>query len=282
MKPAAARTSCWGVCSRKVSELSTNQLCGTVPAINPDSQTTSGDSTSVQSATVPGAHFRYLRWVAITIVTVAAGSAVAAMLLPSAAPLSGEGGVIEFLSWILWAIAVVLSLCTCFRWRERADRLTAAWMAFVALMAGLRELDAHVYLNPDYFGGFGVRYRMDWWLDGNVSPWLKLGWLAVAFVVLVFVIYIPWTVRLPVFRMACRGDAMVALFFLAIPLLGIGFVMDDTLRGTKLIPPAARQVIEETSELLGATMFLASAWLRWRFPLAAHLRTVGLSDQRAA
>lgn len=228
---------------------------------------------------IPGSRFRYLRWAAVALVIAVIGVGGAALVLPSTTALSSERGFLEITSCFFWLVAALAAGATIFRWSERADRLTGVWMGCVALLACLRELDAHIYLNPDYFGRFGVRYRVDWWLDGNVSLWLKLGWASVAIVLLGVLLYIPLTVRLPLFQMARRGEPMVGLFFLAILLLGMGFVLDDLLRGARFVPRDVKKIMEETSELLGATAFFASAWLRWRFPLAAHLKTASIAGR---
>lgn len=50
----------------------------------------------------------------------------------------------------------------------------------ITAVAAAREMDAHVLLNPETIGEFGVRYRIDWWLDGDVSFLRKLTWAAIA------------------------------------------------------------------------------------------------------
>jgi hypothetical protein len=215
--------------------------------------------------------FAFLLWAAAAVGFVVAMVGVAAAMLETVEPLSGEGRWLESISCALWLLALIVSGLTFFRWKDRADRLTAVWMGIVALLAGLRELDAHIYLNPQYLGDLGVRYRMDWWLSGNVSILLKLGWFCVFFAFAFPLAYIPLKLRLPLFRMARLGDPMVGLFILGIGLLGMGFVMDDTLRHTKLLSHGGKQVIEETSETLGAIFFLISGILRWRTSFAERI-----------
>jgi hypothetical protein len=221
---------------------------------------------------VPGANFRYLRWVAVVggVAVVAIG--VAALLLPTLHPLVSEDGWLESLSWGFWLLSAIVALATLRRWPTRPDRLLAGWTALVALLAFLRELDLHVFLNPKHLGNYAVRYRIDWWLNGDVSFWLKIGWLTVFLALLTALLYPPWALRLRVFRMARRGDPVVGLFFLAVGLSVLGIVTDDLLRGSKMIPFGVRQTVEEGSEMLGAAAFFASTLLRWWKPLHVYVR----------
>ena len=220
----------------------------------------------------PGGSFRYLRWVAVVGGFAVVVIGTAALLLPTLHPLVSEEGWLERLSWVFWLLSVIVALATLRRWPTRPDRLLAGWTALVALLAFLRELDLHVFLNPKHLGSYAVRYRIDWWLNGDVSFWLKIGWLCVFLTLLAALLYPPWALRLRVFRMARRGDAVVGLFFLAAGLSVLGVITDDLLRGSKLIPFAVRQTVEEGSEMFGAAAFFASALLRWWAPLNVYLR----------
>jgi hypothetical protein len=177
-------------------------------------------------------------------------------------PLSTEGGVLELLSLFCWGGAVLLAIVAILPKRAQTDRLMAGWTGLLALIAFVRELDLHVALNPEVLGSFGVRYRIDWWLDGDVSLWLKLGWTLFFLGLGVALIYPPWALRGEFIRRVRQGDAMVGLFLLAVTLSLFGFVFDDLLRNTKFSPLAVRQTAEESCEVLGAAAFLASALLR--------------------
>ena len=125
----------------------------------------------------PGANFRYLRWVAVVVGLVVVIIGFAALLLPTLDPLTSEEGWLERMSVVFWSFSVLVALATLHRWSARPDRLVAGWTAMLALLADLRELDLHVLLNPKHLGSYGVRFRIDWWLNGHVSFWLKFGWM---------------------------------------------------------------------------------------------------------
>jgi hypothetical protein len=190
-----------------------------------------------------------------------------AALLPSLAPLSRENGVFETTSLRFWGAAFVAGLFTFRKYPEARDRWAAGWTMLVSLLAFLREMDAHVLLNPDHLGRFAVRYRIEWWLNGSVSIWLKLGWLALGGALFLVLLYPLVAMRLPFVRMTMRGDAIIGLFVAAVIFSGMGVVTDDLLRGSKWIPFNIRQVIEEGSEMLGSAAFFGSTMLRWRNPL---------------
>lgn len=227
-------------------------------------------------STVPGADFRYLRWVALSLAFVVLTLIIAAQFVPSLRSLSQEGGLIEILSVISWGVTIAFSVGAAFRWQTLADRLLALWLGCLALLAGLRELDSHHALSPDHLGAYGVRFRISWWLDGNVNPALKVGWLAVFIALLAVLIYPPWKLRLPVWSMARRGNAMFGILILAFFFCGMGGFIDDQLRRTTFIPKDLRHLTEETSEMLGAMAFAVSTWLGWAFPLAAQVRSANL------
>lgn len=226
---------------------------------------------------VPGARFRYLRWAGLVLASVVLVVGIATQTVISVEDIIQEGGFLEALSVSFWFVAILFSLGAIFLWRERDDRLTAAWMGVIALMAGLRELDLHHFIRPDYLNSYGVHFRIKWWLDGNVSLALKTGWALIFAIVLVTLAYPPLRVRLPVLQMARRGNAMVGALLLAVFLCGLGGFIDDRLREATFVSRELRQLTEETSELLGAMAFAASAWLRLRFPLAEHVQSAGLS-----
>jgi hypothetical protein len=226
---------------------------------------------------VPGTNFRYLRWVAVPLAIVVLVLIVAAQFVPSLRSLSREGGLIETLSVISWGIAIVFSLGAALRWEAFADRLLALWLGSIALLAGLRELDFHHALGPDRLGAYGMRFRISWWLDGNVSLTLKAGWLVVFAVLLALLIYPPWKLRLPMWAMTRRGNAMIGILMLAFFFCAMGGFIDDQLRRATFIPKELRQLTEEASEMLGAMAFAVSAWLRWAFPLAAQVQSVHLT-----
>jgi hypothetical protein len=164
--------------------------------------------------TVPQAGFRYLRWVALTLGIIVLIVVGAAQFVPSLRTLSREGGVIEMLSMGFWAVAIIFSLATIYRRRERNDRLLAMCLGTAALLAGLRELDLHHALGPDVLGDYGMRFRIAWWLDGDVNFALKVGWLIVFALLGTLLAYPLWKVRPPVLTLARRGNAMMGILIL--------------------------------------------------------------------
>jgi hypothetical protein len=218
-------------------------------------------NTFRSAALFPGP-LRYVGWLFATVGLLAVIVGLAALFLPSLAPLSREGGVMEVLSLVFWGGAMVIAVWAAARQREAGDRLAAGWTGLIALLAFLREMDLHTALNPQVLGRFGVRYRIDWWLDQRVNLWLKLAWLAVFLALLLALAYPPWALRRRIFQLVRKGDPMVGLFVVAIAMSFGGFVFDDLLRKTTLLSMEIRQTAEETSEMLGAAAFLVSAFLQ--------------------
>ena len=124
-----------------------------------------------------------------------------------------------------------------------------------------RELDLHELLNPKYIGRFGVHYRVDWFLSNKykVSILLKLMWAVIFPVPLTLLIAPLLILRKPILRLIRNGDVAVGLFLLGIVGLGIGFVCDDTLRGTHFIYISAsskHSKLDETFEILEVEEFV--------------------------
>lgn len=211
---------------------------------------------------------RYGGWLFAAVVFVVIGVGVVALFPAALTAMGKEGGILEVLSVACWATAFLVALWTFLaKPPQPAQRLAASWTALIAALAVLRELDLHVAVNPETLGLLGVRFRVDWWLDGGVSLWLKASWLILFSSLALALIYPLWALRHNILRLARQGDAMVGLFVLAIALSSLGFVFDDLLRKTDFVSLAVRRVAEEGSEMLGAAAFLASALLRsprWR------------------
>ena len=171
-------------------------------------------------------------------------------------PTFEEDGPVERAQILLWAIAsiagVILSL-------SAATRSTRCYLLVLASLAGLavaRELDAHIYLNPEKLGSLGVRYRIDWWLDGSVSLLLKAAWALVALVSIAAVLgpaffardAILRTIRLRTLPFWLLGATGLCLF--------VGFAVDDLLRNR--IDLQIGHAIEESVELAGPIFYLAA------------------------
>jgi hypothetical protein len=213
------------------------------------------------------------RWLA----ALATAAATAAAVTPAAAPfpvpdlLYRENGVLEMLSAAAWIFSTFASLLALRRCPDRASRLFALWTAWLAALAALRELDLHVYLNPQHLGSLGVRYRLDWWLDGRVSPAIKLGWILLLLGVAALTVYPPTRLCRPLLQLLRHGDPLLRLLIASAAFLALGFVIDDLLRPLRWVGTDTKQLLEETVETLGALLYGAGMVLQWRHPLAHRL-----------
>jgi hypothetical protein len=194
--------------------------------------------------------------------------------------LYGESGILEDLSLVCWCVALATALWTAVRFQTPLDRLAAVWMGTLAFLAAARELDLHTWLNPGRLGSMGVRFRANWWLDGMVSPWLKLFWIAAFLVVAAAVLYPPFSLRRALKALLKRGDLGVVLLLCATGFLVSGVLIDDRMRRVRVIPLPIKQLVEETSELIGAACFCASAVVLWR--RSANGRWLTRSEQGSA
>jgi hypothetical protein len=170
-----------------------------------------------------------------------------------------ENGLIENLSVAAWGCSLLTGLLGCFRTPRWEERLIFAWITMLALLAGLRELDAHKYLNPESLGEFGVRFRANWWLDSRTPLWLKLGWGALFAGTCMSLIYPLVAARGVVVKSLREAEVRTSLLIAAFAFLGFGFFVDDLMRGSKIIDFQTRQMLEETTELIGAVLFLIAA-----------------------
>ena len=77
---------------------------------------------------------------------------------------------------IVWALALLVCLWGVFRYSDRIDLMVFRWFCVLCGLAGARELDAQVLLNPKQFGRYGVHFRIDWFISNkfHVSIFLKL------------------------------------------------------------------------------------------------------------
>lgn len=163
-----------------------------------------------------------------------------------------EDGVFEIAQVVVWGLSCVSAVVVATRITHGPSRWGTVLLGVFAFFAMLRELDAHIALNPQRLGAWGVRYRIDWWLDGSVPVMIKAVWVAIAACVAAVVGYSVWRARQPM-----RWDlARLRLLAGAGVMLFVGFVCDDLLRGR--VPIEIAQVIEETAEMIGALLFLAA------------------------
>ncbi len=172
--------------------------------------------------------------------------------------LAEEGGIIEWSQFVIWLKAMIIGMVMWWNSDLRLDRAVAFWLGFVAFLALLRESDAQHLLNPETLGEWGVRYRIDWWLSGDVSIPLRLFWFVV-FTAAITAAALPLTyMKFPFFRMLLSGDRATGLFIFAILLLFCGYAMDDLLRDAGFLSPGLKMLAEELFELAGAVAYLAS------------------------
>jgi hypothetical protein len=214
---------------------------------------------------------RALTCTAGVVLAVVISTAIAAALMGESTILQREGGVLETLSLVCWVLAFAISLWSALKAARFDDRLAGGALGGLALLAALRELDAHILLNPATIGEYGVRYKISWWLDTGVPLWLKLGWATLFLGVLFLLVFPGLRLRQSAMRLLRNADPPLVLLLACFVFLAIGFGIDDLLRGSRRISFNTRQVIEETSELIGALLFLLSASLQSRTPWCSRL-----------
>jgi hypothetical protein len=178
-----------------------------------------------------------------------------------------EHGPIELLQLAAWSAALAAGIAGIRRRGPIRERLFAMWLCALALGAILRELDAHTLLNPAGPGGFGIRYRIDWWLNPETPPLPRLlglgaGVSIAAMLIVPFVWVAPKFVKL----LAVRDAAWVFLALAALSIIG-GYACDDLLGRGRFTAPEHTKAIEELLELAGAIAFAAGAWALLRTPL---------------
>lgn len=187
-------------------------------------------------------------WVAVWLTSV--------LLLKGLQPAHEEGGVLELTQASVLGVAVLLGAVGTVRLPPGSGRAWGFMLTLFALAAYAREADAHIVLNPRYLDEWGMRYRIDWWFDGQVSPAVKLGWLVVMLVPGVAGV---WLVRAsgvhPLEALRRRSPlAMAVLGCLA--LYALGYALDDLLGRGRFVPTWMSMAVEEASELGAACLVL--------------------------
>jgi hypothetical protein len=217
-------------------------------------------------------HLKYLRPVAAIVGIVAVLVAAAHWLSPESDALYREGGVLEDISVGIWFLSALLAVGTMMQFANPRTRLMAVWTSWLALLAALRELDLHIWLNPKHLGEYGVRYRLDWWLSTETSVWLRLGWLLFFVVVIGLAVYPPVRLWKRLLSLLLQGDSLMGFLWVAVIFLLGGFVIDDLLRPVHFVELGTKQLCEETSEMIGALLYFIGMVLHWRRPLDARLQ----------
>lgn len=141
---------------------------------------------------------------------------------------------------------------------DTPSRAILLWLGSIALIAAVRELDLHILLSPEYLGRYGVRYRIDWWLDHDVSILRKFLWAAAFGIAGAWLILPPLVFRAYTFPAARNlRDTSVQMLILTALFWGAGAAIDDLLRGAG--SETVKRTIEEAVETIGALCFLLAA-----------------------
>ena len=193
-----------------------------------------------------------------------------------------EYGPVESAQLFAWVIAVVtagVATATARNWR---DRLSAAWLLALALLAGAREFDLHEAVQRQESWLPPVHFRIDWLLNSGEPLWPKVFWGAVFAVAGAAVLIPPLRTKAPTGRFLRVGDGPTWLFILACAGLAGGYLSDDILgRGRLGIHYEVTQGIEEFFELCGALAFALATWFELTYPLSRRAAAVGPAPDSA-
>ncbi|MFG0326893.1 MAG: hypothetical protein ACF8SC_06460 [Phycisphaerales bacterium JB037] len=174
-----------------------------------------------------------------------------------------EDGLIEYAQLGLWGVCVLVAGAVALTTPGRA-RAAAAWRGVLGAVAGARELDLHIKLNPETLGEWGVRYRLDWWTDMSVPLGVKSMWLAIGLAIGIALVLPIYLARQDPIRLLKARHPASVLFAIAIGGLAMGWAMDDLFRGWFAEEPA--QALEELCELAGVGFYLGSVIACRRIP----------------
>jgi len=167
-----------------------------------------------------------------------------------------EGGIIERSQLVGWVVAAALAAFLAIRTRERRTAAAIAWRGILAVLLLARELDLHEALNPEMAGAFGVRYRLDWWLDPSTPFQAKLLWMSISGAVAALLLMPVAAAREPPLRLLSARDPAMWLTAIAFALFGAGWMIDDVLRG--ILEKHSAKAAEELVELYGVGCYVAS------------------------
>jgi hypothetical protein len=168
----------------------------------------------------------------------------------------------------LWLVVAVLAGMGALRQTHRRGLLLLTWLGVIAVLAGLREMDLHVLLNPEHSHWLGiapesaVRFRSRWWLEGPAPVTVRFAW-AVAFLATGLLLVLPFALaRYPWPRQLRRGRRFPWLVVGGFALLACGFLLDDAI-GRPLDDAGIvdLSVLEEILELAGELLILVAVAL---------------------
>lgn len=181
-----------------------------------------------------------------------------------------EEGVLELFHPWGWAICGTISAIGCWRGGVRRDVWFFFWTAFLSMIAGMRELDLHVVVNPDNIHLLGlsrdhaVRFRSRWWLSAETGVVTRLVW-GLVFLVLATGFFLPLVLARARWKRLVLGmDDFAWMFGAACGFLGLGYVMDDIILRLFENPPSWGKLAEETSETIGIVL------MGWALALAVR------------
>lgn len=220
----------------------------------------------VQDQPVPMRRAWRSGWIGLGVLAVAG---VMALLLPLNAVVR-EGGPLETLHLLCWCAASVAAFVLAgLGGLPARERVLRCWLGLLALLAAARELDLHEKLNPERgpLGDWGVRYRLDWWLDPAMPLGAKLVWAVIGVMLAAVLIAPPLWARPRWPRLMLRGHAAYWLMAMGTGLVVAGYVADDFLGRGQFVSVDTSQLVEELLESAGVGLVLAGvvavgrAWL---------------------
>lgn len=192
------------------------------------------------------------RWVWAAYSVLAAAAALVMAVLSGDLTVFIEGGLCESQQAGLLLLAVLSAIVMASRLLDARCRSTTLLLGVLATLALARELDMHKLINPEQIGAWGIRYRIDWWMDPSVRTDVKAVWLGAMALLAGVIGLLSYRSAGPIDWRLARPRLMLltgAMYF-------AGFVCDDLLRGVIALPIA--QGLEETAELLAAGSLLGA------------------------
>ena len=177
-----------------------------------------------------------------------------------------EGGFLEASQAGIWIVTTLAAGIVSLRVTDRRCRDTTILLGVLAIGALCRELDLHILLNPEAIGPWGVRFRLDWWMDSAVHFFIKAAWATVGLLVALLIASLTFRSIGPMDWHRARPRLMA----ISVLMMVVAFTCDDLLRNR--FDTQVLQLIEESVELIAAVCFLgavlapesASTDSRWR------------------
>lgn len=177
-------------------------------------------------------------------------------MLGGLAPPREEGGVLELTQAAVLGTAVLLSAVAAVRLPAGPARAWSALLCLLALLAYAREADFHIVLNPRYLGAWGLRYRLDWWLSGEVALSVKLAWaVALATPVALFG-WLYYASGVHPLRALWERRPVAKAMLACVGLYVVGYALDDVLGRGQFLPTWVTMPAEELAELGAALVLL--------------------------